>query len=716
MSEIKKKTTVYALLIGINDYDASILLENRVRFPALSGCVPDVMAIQEWLTQDTSIDLKPLVLTDKMATKSAIVAGFQQHLTQATEGDVVLIYFSGHGTMEVADTSVWTSETDGRLECLACYYDRLGVDTFLLADKELRYLLHQVWAKTQAHITAIFDCCNSGDNTRSTMTADLVPRVKRTIDFVFKQRAWSNFIFSNTLKPNDFQNKGLEEILPSGRYIQFAASESNEPAEEDPILHRGVFSLVLLDLLQNTGGFVSYRDLHSHIQCQLKYKYDQRPKLYAPADFAVMKSMGFIGKSVDEKSAFAALSFNKAMRNYHINRGEMHGVVAGKTTVTVEFSKDKELVGRVTDVELDTAAVDFDMESKKLLAQKPFNARLNGLSTRQIRIFLNNKDEKPRGTEGVPAPMIDRLLAAFFDKENKDFMALVEQEKEADYTLVLSKGRLYLTKPNDIFRPLVAPVGDNSATNTNAVDALIRNIRHISQWQYLTDLENHSASALPKDVLKVEVFVVEQDGSETLLQRSDTVTDSFGEGVTATLLQKTNSDSWFRNMKVRVTNQTNKDLYVGAFIQALDFGIPDYDLFSDKVVMFEKGESMWLRQESRRDPQIIPLQLEEAAYWYNWEQTTDIIKFIYSVDLFDASVFKMNPLTLPDTPTRSAPVTLRGGIGASPEEDVDITQTWNALNVPIHVKNPSFNKVSLNDMNAMKNNESLAEFALGLYA
>jgi Caspase domain len=706
MSEIQKKTTVYALLIGINEYDPTIKLEGKAHFPALTGCVPDVMAIQEWLTQDTSIDLKPLVLTDKIATKSAIVAGFQQHLTQATEGDVVLIYYSGHGTMEVADTSVWTSETDGRLECMACYYDRSGVDTFLLADKELRYLLHQVWAKTQAHITAIFDCCNSGDNTRS-MTPTLEKRVQRKIDFTFKQRDWSNFIFSDTLKPNDFKNKGLEDVLPSGRYIQFAAAESNEPAEEDPILHRGVFSLVLLDVLTNTGGFVSYRDLHSHIQCRLKYKYDQRPKLFAPADFADIKSEGFIGKSVEEKSSFAALSFNQAMRNYHINRGEMHGVVAGKTTVAVEFSKDKELVGRVTDVELDTATVDFDMESKKLLAQKPFNARLSGLSTRQLRIFLNNKDEMPRGTEGVPTPMIDRLLAAFFDKENKDFMTLVEQEKEADYTLVLSKGRLYLTKPNDVFRPLVAPVGDNAATNTNAVDALIRNIRHISQWQYLTDLENHSASALPKDALKIEVFVVEQDGSETLLQRSDT------EGVTATLLQKPNTGAWFR--KVRVTNQTQKDLYVGAFIQALDFGIPNYDLFSDKVVMFEKGESMWLRQESQRDPQLIPLQLEEAAYWYNWEKTTDIIKFIYSVDQFDASVFKMNPLTLPDTPTRSAP-TLKGGIGSSPEEDVAIVQTWNALNVPIHVKNPSFNKVSLNDMNAMKNNVALAEFALGLYA
>lgn len=125
---------------------------------------------------------------------------------------------------------------------------------------------------------------------------------------------------------------------------------------------------------------------------------------------------------------------------------------------------------------------------------------------------------------------------------------------------------------------------------------------------------------------------------------------------------------------------------------------------------------MWLRQESKRSPLLIPLQLEEAAYWYNWEQTTDIIKFIFSVDPFDASVFKMNALILPETPTRSAPVTLKGGIGTSPEEDVDIAHTWNALNVPIHVKNPSFNKVNLNDINSMQKNDALAEFALGLYA
>ncbi len=75
----------------------------------------------------------------------------------------------------------------------------------------------------------------------------------------------------------------------------------------------------------------------------------------------------------------------------------------------------------------------------------------------------------------------------------------------------------------------------------------------------------------------------------------------------------------------------------------------------------------------------------------------------------------MNALTLPETPTRSAAVTTKGGIGSSLEEEVVIEKTWNALNVPIHVKNPSFNKVSLNDINSMKNKETLAEFALGLY-
>ena len=418
--------------------------------------------------------------------------------------------------------------------------------------------------------------------------------------------------------------------------------------------------------------------------------------------------MGFLRKSVEEKSAYAALSFNKVMRNYSINRGEMHGVVAGKTTVSVEFSKEQTLIGKVIDVKLDTATVDFDMESKKLLGQKPFSVRLNGLTTRQLRIFLNNKDEKPRGTEGVPTPMITRLLDAFMDKENKDFMALVENENEADYTLVLSNSRLYLSKPNDVFRPLIAPVSDN--TTGDAVTGIVHAIRHISQWQYLTDLENHAADALPKDAVKIEVFLVEQDGSETALNLSDT------EGVMATLLKKPNTSEWTRKMKVKVTNQSNGDLYVGAFIHALDFSIPEYDLFVDKVVMFEKGESKWLREESSKLPQMIPLERDEQAYWYNLEKTTDAIKFIFSVDNFDASVFKMDGLPQPETPTRTTKGISRGGFGASPEEDVDILKTWNTLNVPVNVINPDYNKVSAADIETMKEIEGLAEFALGLYA
>ncbi|WP_373513796.1 caspase family protein, partial [Persicitalea sp.] len=191
--DVLKQTTpgatkkVFALLVGINNYD---------RVGKLHGCLNDVKAVRKYLENGTDFNVEIKELTDEAATRAGMAAGFRDFLGRAGKDDTVLFYYSGHGTQEQA-ASLW-DETDGALECLVCYDGgaRSTAD-FLLTDKELRYLIHELSQKTKAHIVTIFDCCHSGDNTRN---AALVGasydgvRERRVTDKAgraFPQRLWS---------------------------------------------------------------------------------------------------------------------------------------------------------------------------------------------------------------------------------------------------------------------------------------------------------------------------------------------------------------------------------------------------------------------------------------------------------------------------------------------------------------------------------------------
>jgi len=81
--------TLYALLVGINDYPSPI--------PKLSGCVNDVNAISTFLQNRIATDapdVQRLTLVDEVATREGIIAAFRQHLGQAIKDDLVLFSYN----------------------------------------------------------------------------------------------------------------------------------------------------------------------------------------------------------------------------------------------------------------------------------------------------------------------------------------------------------------------------------------------------------------------------------------------------------------------------------------------------------------------------------------------------------------------------------------------------------------------------------------------
>jgi hypothetical protein len=104
---------IYALLVGIDDYPLPV--------PKLRGCVNDVEQMQEYLVARVDPGGQPLgevlkikKLTNREATRQAVIRTFREHLGQAGPDDVALFCYSG-----------LTSREHSKRGCLSSVFGRL---------------------------------------------------------------------------------------------------------------------------------------------------------------------------------------------------------------------------------------------------------------------------------------------------------------------------------------------------------------------------------------------------------------------------------------------------------------------------------------------------------------------------------------------------------------------------------------------------------------
>jgi len=166
-----------AVLIGIDDYTASHLRQTGSApafdrdWPSLGGAVNDVRTMGGMLVRLYGFDRRDIVtLTDQAATRAAILRAIDAQLVQpAAKGDVLLFYYSGHGSQVRNSRS---DEPDKLDESIVPADSRLGPRD--IRDKELRRLFNRMLDRG-ARLTVILDSCHSGSGARGLPTG-AVPR------------------------------------------------------------------------------------------------------------------------------------------------------------------------------------------------------------------------------------------------------------------------------------------------------------------------------------------------------------------------------------------------------------------------------------------------------------------------------------------------------------------------------------------------------------
>jgi hypothetical protein len=258
-----------ALLVGINDY-APV----GPGGPDLRGCVNDVRDMAHTLN---ALDIVPAtsrsmqILTNERATKRAIMEKFTWLLSGASAGDLLIFYYSGHGT-QVPDVN--GDEGDGIDEAI-CPHD-VSLDN-LIRDDDFRAALANLPQGTNLDI--LLDSCFSGTGTRNFSLFEPPEEKKVAYRYYEPPVDWSYFIDANPHVPRrrlvkTSVEKGSKDavIVPGLNHVLWAACRNNQTSAESQIdgSWRGAFTYYYCKALRRAGKTVTRRRLDSLVSADIQ--------------------------------------------------------------------------------------------------------------------------------------------------------------------------------------------------------------------------------------------------------------------------------------------------------------------------------------------------------------------------------------------------------------------------------------------------------------
>lgn len=549
MSELKKN--VFGLLIGIDEYDGA----------PLKGCINDSEAVKEYLQHTVHPDFLHIeTLWNKNATKANISNGFLSHLAQAKAGDVVFVHYSGHGSYEPADPIFWdmtpnrTNEVMVTVDSLSPY----GLKN-PMADKELRWLINQI-AKNNAHIVMIMDCCHSGSGTRSLTgvrsryTAAPTSGVRGVDDFVFAQAKYGGDLAKVLTPQNQF-------FVENGRHILLSGCRNNQTAKELNIdgKQRGIFTYSMLDILKNSGGNVSYRDIVRRATARVVNTVsEQVPQLDAiVSDDA---SEIFL-QGAARRSRHYYIMTQEAGLGWVIDAGQVHGIVENSVLAVFAANEgDSDTARPKMQVIVERALPEKSVVSPEgaTPTEESYTARMASTPLPKLRVaFLPEKaNERQKGA----IALLKQALAGV----NGGMPSLYVEEttrSNAQYLVIAyehnGKERYRIIKP-DIDRPVLR---QEDEFTFSAAFASIKNLEHIAKWHTTANLNNPgSAIVAPKNV-QLELFEKDEQGKDKPIDLS--------KGEVQVSYRFINGQWVPPKMRIRLTNNADIPLYC-AIVQLKD--------------------------------------------------------------------------------------------------------------------------------------------------
>lgn len=256
-----------ALLIGIDHYappaDSTLAMPAAGHAPDsrfapgatwnnLHGPLVDVASMQVLLKQNYGFqDIR--VLDEQQATRQGILTAIDQLVADTQPGDLVVFYYAGHGSQRL-DTLSSKNHLDQTIVPIDAWK---GTED--IRDKELALRFDKIVYDKHAHLTAIFDSCDSG-----TMARGITNSVERFLPYDDRDVAEEKKRDPTTVTELD-----LKQIPQKGDAIIIAAAAPTESAVEalysDDRQYHGAFTRALVRALQSNTQTLSAGDVVAEV-------------------------------------------------------------------------------------------------------------------------------------------------------------------------------------------------------------------------------------------------------------------------------------------------------------------------------------------------------------------------------------------------------------------------------------------------------------------
>jgi hypothetical protein len=702
-TNMEKTKKLYALIVGINDYQ---------HVTKLGGCVNDAERINAYLkkvTTDSEFEYVPLLLTDDKAKKKSIEDAFLNHLAKAEKEDVAFFYFSGHGAQEKGD-AVWKKiEADGSLETIVCYDSRDNNGTPDLADKELRYLIHEV-SKKNPHIVVISDSCHSGDNTRSDLVKRRLPNegeagengeiITSRLSNLAPQRSWDKFCFAHKISPTNIANVNeIKDIFPEGRHIQLSACKDRELAYE--LRGSGVFTSMLLNVLERSNGNISYSDLRQRVRHSVSGKFPQHPQIYASNNDSNELMQTFLGGAAVKEPFYYNVQKNlKTSIGWVLSIGAIHGMPpnAAQAGLKIDIrdtnNKSKILTtATVKNVNPGMTILSIADETK-LDANAQYLATIPDLFTNPMRVYIHGD---ATGKEVLKNQIQKDDEFAFANLEVTNDLILADylvyaDGKEGNYSIGqstkdlenLDKTYTIENTEGDILTfPYWKILAEKQKGFTGkSADEIIKFLKTASNWHFLRKLEN-PMTQLKNHGIEVNVnHVPSKDFSKAKSLR-------FDDGI-ANAKFDDDSNPPRAYFTIEVTNHSQRTYRVALPALFVGFEVSP-NVLPGGVIELNPGQTQKAFGGNAVSILLPDKEDGELNWWikdFNWHHKSFWLTLIVSTEDFDIADFARTPVALPKA-VRSNTRNAKGFDEIDPVNP-SLIADWTTEQFEIQIANPFY--------------------------
>ncbi|MEO5996726.1 MAG: caspase family protein [Chitinophagaceae bacterium] len=675
--------SLYVTFIGIDAYPQS----------PLSGCIKDVLdmdlLLREQAAQQEDLHYMPayflapnttdvariddyerackIKLDYKLPTFEIVTTAAFAHLKKGLDNDILVLFYSGHGSQIEAPEEFWHTKPDRQNETIVCVDSRdpRYPGSRDIIDKELAFLLWDTLKDKNNHCLVIMDCCHSGNNTRGVAgESDL------NIKFRYTPSSKNKIPLKNYLgyDENFYEVTDGKAKFPIAKYVHLAAARDSEKAQET--FGGGLFTSKLIEALRSGGTLKSYRELVQGLHITISNRASQQnPVAFSKDDNDL--NLRFLGDGIKPYQPTYEVRYDFDKEKWLMFGGAMHNIMpslnGAKTMVKINGAVNEIAVQEVGPV---TSILDAEGMTAFNKKQEDYQAVVVRMANPPIKVGLS------------PELLADTSSVADLKKaydQAKQLFYVIDFEKEntlVDYTIQRPGNNAFiLTK-----RGSTLPLFKREISEI----IFLKNIDVVSKWISVSELKNVNTEFLSGDF----IFTIEKIEGKSFTSENTRDWDNYesekkqvSPGDESMLSYMEKKQPAFRfSIAINDTSKLPR-CYIGALYLDSKFGIVTDLIRNDNNQLIKGGSAAELSWTFNNDTyKSIILNIDTQYAKYNINEITEFLKIFISTEPINLDRYKQESLELDSSITRG-----ERGIDVLAEGNAEEETDWTVFTFPLRI-------------------------------